>query len=125
MLLFITNQNALFMQMIYTLTLRSDNKTNATTAMLDYFQAIKDLPVFPGVVSLGDNKSKEFTLLAVSIEVNNESEIESLLEPVEQEFIQRATEAGIIVKTNRYQASIASDPFLAVLKNLSHAIATV
>lgn len=93
-----------------------------TNALLLFYQELKEMTsVFEAVVMMTDKNTYEYLILAVSIEIENGSLVVDKIKTEQEQFISSATEHGVIVKINTYEATMCDDNFELMLRALNPA----
>ncbi len=117
------------MKLIYSISARKNadeqNGTEFTKLIVNYYHSLKELSIFGAVGILTDVKTNEFMILAVSIELHTAEDFEVEMTENENVLMQQATDAGIVIKINRFEATMASDSFIHMLKMSSFSDATI
>lgn len=93
-----------------------------TNALLVFYQELKGMTsVFDTVVMMTDKNTFECMILAVSIDTENASLVADQTKIEQKLFISSATEHGVIVKINTYEATMCDDNFALMLRALNPA----
>lgn len=93
-----------------------------TETLLRFYQDLKKITsAFEAVVMMTDKNTNEYQILAISIEVEEGSWIIDQIKNKQEIFMSSATEAGVVVKINTYEATMCDDNFAMMLRALNPA----